>query len=648
MPKQRRRSRRGLQAKLAKAAGSFELLRLLLASVWFRIAAVGIMLILIGLVVLLVPFFRTTHKDVTPIFRASGLDFIQAKQLSDNAKEETKKGNFKKADYFWHAAMLKHPGSIEIAQGALENAFEAKEQDLKWLSTSLKYANQLMLLTQTNEFSLDYVSRFYEKRNLAILITELLEPRKKDLTPTQQGVLFRAFFKQRMFSYCNEFWFEMSEEAQKETRSRLYRAAYLAGWGKVADSVNAMQTLRDISAADPEHRILATQLLLIVYGETRDMESYGKELQKLRAAGIDQHFHHAVYWVLLLESNRPNVARHQAEDYWTHLVRKPLTSPRELSSVATAYNKIGLPERALDLFESFGEEFVNSTDYWEAYSEVLVTQENWAKLKVLALKIRSEGFASRVIRAYSYYLEGLSEAGEKRTYNAGRAFDSVIESEAKLNAHQAIKMAWQVYRIGYPEIASKLLANHRADLERNLNYWEITFASAYKLKRVDLIEEAAKRMMSIDPSHVVSQNNHMAALLVRRKRPEEAIRYTLQLYNQHPTQPGFILNHGLALLQNGRLDEAETMFRRLDPTSIKPELVTSLGFGWFELYFQKGNKILAEQALLDVSENQLFPEQLDWLQNAKAALGIGVEETQKPETAEPDQGKNLQSSEEAS
>ena len=357
----------------------------------------------------------------------------------------------------------------------------------------------------------------------------------------------------------------------------------------------------------------------------RDVEHYGEELAKLRTAGKDAHFHHAAYWVLLFEGSRPNVARHQAEDYWMKLVREPVTSPMELAIVAKAYDQIGLTQRALDLLESFDEEYSASTEYWAAYGSVLVNEERWEALRVLALRIRNDGFSSPVLRAYSYYLDGLAEAGQGRTFNAGKAFDSVIEAEAAISVSQAIEMAWEVYGIGYPEIASKLLVEHRADLELNLKYWEITFASAYKLKRADLILEAAKQMMSLDPDNVVSLNNYAAALLVRREKPDEAIRYTLQLISNHSTNSGFVLNHGLALLQNGRSEEAESHFRALPTDNLRPELVTSLGLGWFELYHQTGDLEKAEKALLDVNEDYLFPEQKDWLENAKRSLGIGTE-----------------------
>ena len=623
MPRQKRRSRRGLQGKLSKQADSSEFLRLMLTSVWFRIAVLGVVLVIIALGIALVPVFRTAPEGVS-MGRVSGINILQSRSLRSNAEETSEKGDFEGADYFWRAAIRKNPGDIELVKGALDNAGSAESQEMDWLIATLGYANHYLKLSKTNETSVEYVTNFYEKRNLVSLISDLLEPRKDQLTPRLQQLLLKSYFQQRKLAEFKALWDRMDSSAKNGEETSLFHAAFRAGWGSVEQSVDALAELRAVASKEGEHQLLGSQLLLAVYGQNRDAEHYGEELVKIREAGEDSHFHHAAYWVLLFETNRPNVARHQAEDYWTNLVREPITSATELAIVGRAYDQIGLPQKALDLFESFDADFSNSPEYWAAFGSVLVHQKDWDELKVLALKIRNEAFSSRVLRAYSYYLEGLADAGQGRTYNAGKAFDAVIEAEADISVDQSMAMAWEVYGIGYPEIASKLLAGHRADLERNLKYWEITFASAYKLKRADLIAEAAQRMMAIDPTNVVSLNNYAAALLVRRERPEEAIRFTMQLINQNASNIGFILNHGLALLQNDRVEEAESHFRRLASNELRPELVTSLGLGWFELYFKTDDKDKAKTALLDVNETHLFPEQKDWLESAKTALGLGA------------------------
>ena len=626
MPRQKRRSRRGLQGKLAKQADGSKLLRLLLGSLWFRLAALGMILVIVGLGVSLVPFLTTSPEGVRPAHRTSGLNIVQAWRLHGNAKAATERGEFEDADYFWRAALRKNPGNIELTKGALDNAVAAETQSMEWLIATLGYARHYLSLSLTNEASVEYIAGFYEKRNLTSLISDLLVPRRTNLSSRQQQILLKALFRQRKLGEFRSLWDDMDASARNHQETNLYHSSYLAGWGSVEESVGAIEVLRQTADGSGEHQLLASQLLLAVYGQNRDVENYGVEMAKLRAAKMDSHFHHAAYWVLQFEASRPNVARHQAEDYWMNLVREPVTSPMELAIVAKAYDQIGLPKRALDLFESFDEEYSGSPEYWAAYGSVLVHAERWSDLKILALKIRNEAFSSRIIRAYSYYLEGLAEAGQGRSFNAGQAFDSVIEAEATISVEQAIEMAWEVYGIGYPEIASKLLEGHRSDLERNLRYWEITFASAYKLKRADLIFEAAKRMMALDPENVVSLNNYAAVLLVRRERPEEAIRYTLQLIAKNRANPGFVMNHGLALLQNGRLEEAESHFRALPVENLRPELITSLGLGWFELYSKTQDRANAEKALLDVNEDHLFPEQKDWLDNAKQSLGIDVEE----------------------
>ncbi len=591
----------------------------------FRLAVVGVFLVFVGLGVLLVPLFKTTDEGVRPVFRVSGLNLIQAWQLKGRAETLTAAGEYAEADYFWRAALIKNPGNYDVAEAAMANAMAPDEQERDFLLGSLMYAQRLLSLTKTNATSVDLVAAFYEKRNMVTLAAELLAPRNDSLTPLQQRVLLKAYFKLRKLREFRDLYAILAPEAKTDPEVILYRAAQQAGWGSVEGSVAALAQLEK-AAEGGLHETLATRLLLAVYGQNRQVDEYGDLLMKLREENRDFHFHHAAYWVLLHEAGRPNVARHQAEDYWGNLVRNPVASSMELAVVAKAYDQIGLPDRALDLFESFSDEYAGSAEFWTAYGLVLVNEERWEDLKLLALKIRNEAFASREIRAYSYYLEGLAEAGQGRTYNAGRAFDSVLEAEAKLTPDQAIEMAWEVYDIGYPEIASRLVETYRADLERNLKYWEITFASAYKLKRADLILEAAKRMMNLDENNVVSINNYAAALLVTRAKPEEAIMHTLSLYSRAPNTAGFVLNHGLALLQNGRYEEAERLIGRLNAEALRPELVTSLGLALFELYFRTAVPEKAERALLDVNEEHLFPEQLDWLHQAKIELGLAQPE----------------------
>ena len=118
MPRQRRRSRRGLQGKLAKQAENSKLLRLLLVSVWFRLAVVGMLLVFVALVLALVPFLDTSPKEIPGVYRTSGLNMVQAWQLHQNAVETTEAKEYEEADYFWRATLRKNPGDVALVRGS--------------------------------------------------------------------------------------------------------------------------------------------------------------------------------------------------------------------------------------------------------------------------------------------------------------------------------------------------------------------------------------------------------------------------------------------------------------------------------------------------------------------------------------------------
>ena len=111
MPRQIRRSRRGLQGKLAKQAENSKLLRLLLASVWFRLAVVGMLLVFVALVLALVPFLDTSPREIPGVYRTSGLNMVQAWRLHQKAVATTEAKEYEEADYLGVRRCERIPGT---------------------------------------------------------------------------------------------------------------------------------------------------------------------------------------------------------------------------------------------------------------------------------------------------------------------------------------------------------------------------------------------------------------------------------------------------------------------------------------------------------------------------------------------------------
>ena len=234
---------------------------------WFRLAVLGGILLVIGLGVALVPIFETSPEGSRPIYRVSGLNIVQAWRLRQNAQNASDGGDFEGADYFWKAALRKNPGNIDLVKGALDNAMAAETQDLDWLRATLDYAKHYLSLSLTNEASVELVANYYEKRKLTLLISNLLEPRRANLTPRQQQILLKAFFLQRKLAEYRALWAEMSSAARNDLETTLFHSAFLAGWGTIDESVSGLELLRTTSGAPGEHQLLASQLLLAVYGQ---------------------------------------------------------------------------------------------------------------------------------------------------------------------------------------------------------------------------------------------------------------------------------------------------------------------------------------------------------------------------------------------
>ena len=80
------------------------------------------------------------------------------------------------------------------------------------------------------------------------------------------------------------------------------------------------------------------------------------------------------------------------------------------------------------------------------------------------------------------------------------------------------------------------------------------------------------------------------------------------------------VNHALALLQNGRLEDAERLLNRLSTAELTPDNRTVLEFGFFELHFRRGNRAAALKSYRNIDPSHLMPPQIRWLEKSYLTL----------------------------
>ena len=156
--------------------------------------------------------------------------------------------------------------------------------------------------------------------------------------------------------------------------------------------------------------------------------------------------------------------------------------------------------------------------------------------------------------------------------------------------------------------------------KNNPDYWPEVFQAAYELKQAELLRTAAGKALALRPANPVFVNNYAAALLILRERPEEAIKHTLQLVSQYPDSMVTRINHAVALVQNGRTQEAEAILAKVDAGRLSARELASFYLAWFEVYFNLGQYDRASQAKVRVDSQYLFPAQIQWLEEMQRKI----------------------------
>ena len=95
-------------------------LAVLYYDVWFRVAAITVILSGVLLAAILPKIWTVTPDGFLPVVRISGLDLVQAWSLRRSAEKLEKQGQLADCMVAWRAAGFNDPGSPELARGPIE------------------------------------------------------------------------------------------------------------------------------------------------------------------------------------------------------------------------------------------------------------------------------------------------------------------------------------------------------------------------------------------------------------------------------------------------------------------------------------------------------------------------------------------------
>ncbi len=580
---------------------------------WFAIIALCILLSGVFLCLFIPRIWPQTPAGMVPVVKVSGLDLWQASSLRKSAARDLAAGHFNEAMIAWRSAIANNPGDAGTIREALRALLDQPQSEPEQLGFGVRNAFWLLHLGRTNAADLEMTIDVLRKFELDDYVMSVAGPYRDGLSPAGKMKLERAYFDLGNLREFDRFWVKNAELFGKDEEMMLYRQAWLASEGTGGNPIQAQEALAK-ARANPKLRVLANRLQLSVSYSRQDLAGFGEALKVLEDEHADRMGHHVYQWLLLHSSGRTEEAREMARNY-----TRPPGTPSETSLAASGLYRIGLAENAIAYLDQHIPRFRFEPELWLTQGRMLIEAKRWDDLRALALAIRNESSLQSKIDAYSYFAETIAESRLGRPEVAAAASDKVARASVPSSV-LAREMARSLRTEGFSKTAVQVLAPWKTEMKDNPEFWFEYAVSAFGANADDEILEASKRAYELRPSDTSAAHNRAAALIAFRRQPEEAIRLTLRVAAARPGDPDSILNHVLALLQNGRDADAEAIVHGMNTLNFNPSQSTVYYLGLFELNLHRKEWALARASYGRIDPHELLAVQARWLDEAFRAI----------------------------
>ena len=583
-------------------------LAVLYYDVWFRLAAITVILVGVLLAAVLPKIWTVTPDGFLPVVRISGLDLVQSWSLRRSAEKLEKQGRLADCMVAWRAAGFNDPGSPELARGPIEALVRQPKPAKEFIGIGVDRALWLLRLTRTNAADVSLVTRFFRKYGLDDFAVRFAAPRAAELSDDALRDLMVSLFNMRQTDRFGELWDKHQGQLADNAALRLHRSAWQAVWGPPRTLRSGREEVAAaLGSKDPATAELAHQMKLVVSFALNDILGYQVSLAWLAEQHADQVSDHVGHWQLLVRNGRRAEARSLAKAF-----SRPPATAADAIGMARVFSLLELDEYAAEFLGNHLTEFGYSPPMWVQLAQQYIRLKQWTDLRALALRLRNTPDLRGQLEGYSQFLAGLAELRLQRPEAADKAFSKAVEGQFG-DPLTAFNVATEIIRLGYPSYGKRLLQTLESKFGDKAGFWFRLTGAAYEARDMAVLSTAAQKAWELEPKNLAHVNNYAAVLLITRQKPEQAIQLSMQLLAAEPENNDRKVNHILALLQNQRLDEAEKVLKSLNPVALNLNESAIANYSWFELHIRRGEKELARRRYPTVERSQLLQPQLDWM-----------------------------------
>ncbi len=557
--------------------------------------------------------FVTTPDGVFPKIEVSGIDLLKARSLKKTAQAADAAGKTEDSIQAWVAALASNEGDLESNRGILRTLAGQSKPEMAWLPLVSNTSEWLLLLGKTNQADLELVAHTKATYGQWDWIIQRMGNTNTPRTEVTAPVLLAALFERNLMQRFGTEWTAHRELAASSPSTKLYGAAWSAGWGPGAEYLAATETLENATRT-LELRILAYGLLMRVDFQRIDVAAYERHFNLLREAGGDRVLHHVRFWNLLQLTGQRSRAVELAQAFGD----LP-SSIDEAEAYLTTMAGLKQNRILIDFSKQRLPKFANSPLIWVRTAAALMHVEEWDELRGLAVEMRQQDRLASALGNISWFFDGVGENALGRKSRAEDAFGHYLKNppaDPQLNFWAAVTMS----KVGFPELATRMLRTLEAAAGNSSDFWRQMQQSAYESREVDALIEASRRLYLMQASDPVVANNYAASLLLRGDRGPEAAKVTLEVLGRTPNSVSARVNRALALLQVGRVDEVPALLESVAGAKLDASTAAVLHYTRFLLHEAKGEKRQALEAAGKIEQRHLFPSQVEQLNASVAKL----------------------------
>jgi len=582
----------------------------------FPVVLGGLVLLGIGAGLCLPRIWVTSAAGFEPEVRVRAIHLAMAWRLKRSALRYEAAGRLELANRAWRRAVGYNRANVETVQSALGCFLRLKDPGRGLVRQAVSQAFWLMRLTSTNRASLDIVSAVFLKSNAPEVTLAQLRAHQAQLSPAQETSFLKALFLVGRVSEYHQRWKRVGQGLPPDPELELCQAAYDAGWGPVETMTDARRRLQQ-AQENPDRRAFACRLEMVVCAKLQDADCYEANLRRLQDEEKDLLTDYLGYWRLLASVGRLAEARRLAED---HL--RPPANAWEVMQMGTTLVDLSAFDYAQRFFARYAPALADVDDpetgnLWVSYADLLLQMRKWDDLLALGMRMRTLPRARSMLTGYSYFLEGRALLASGRPEEAQPSFQRAADASFPIPA-AGMQVASDLLRLGYPELAEKVLAPLEKNLAGSPRYWETLFEVAYTLKRDEaLLLRAATKARALEPQKMAHDINYAAALLVVRQEPDEAAKITLTFLKAHPNSLVARVDHSFALTMNKRFPDAMAILQTINPKALGELESTIYHLCWLEVHFGQKQFDQAKEDLKLIQTKYLFPTQLRWLEDIR-------------------------------